>query len=110
MINSIIKILLTIIMVLIFTTSAFSANYYVRSGATGNGSGSDWINAYTSLPSTLSRGTDSTGSIYYIGAGKYEGYHFSKTTAPVDRTKVITIKKATVADHGTDTGWSAAYA
>jgi hypothetical protein len=76
--------------------------FHVRSGATGNGSGSDWNNAYTSLPSTLQR-----GATYYVAAGNYPGYKFRD---PNDGTKWITIKKATVAEHGSSVGWNNTYA
>jgi hypothetical protein len=74
---------------------------YVRAGATGTGSGDDWTNAYTELPASLTR--DYT---YYIADGSYSGYTFDDT---VDGTKLITVKKAIVADHGTATGWSDTY-
>lgn len=75
--------------------------YYVRAGATGAKNGTDWNNAYTSLPSTLVR-----GATYYIADGTYPGYKFDD---PVDGTKLITIKKATASDHGTETGWNSSY-
>lgn len=75
--------------------------YYVRAGATGTGNGSDWNNAYTSLPSTLVR-----GATYYIADGSYSPYTFDDA---VSGSSVITIKKATASNHGTETGWSSAY-
>jgi hypothetical protein len=99
---------LIIFMLFICSANAIAANVYIYSGATGNGSGADWTNAYTQLPPVLDRGA--SGTTYYIAAGQYEGYEFTATNAPVDGTKVISIKKATVADHGTNTGWNDAYA
>jgi len=81
--------------------SAEAANHCVRSTATGNGSGSDWTNAYTAIPATLVR-----GDTYYIADGSYGSYLFNTA---VSGTLTITIKKATVADHGTATGWSDSY-
>lgn len=81
--------------------STMAANYYVRSGASGAKNGSDWTNAYTSLPSTLVR-----GDTYYIAGGSYSGRTFN---TPASGTSVITIKGATIADHGTNTGWSDTY-
>jgi hypothetical protein len=86
----------------LLANSAFAANHFVRAGATGNGSGNDWANAYSSLPATLAR-----GDTYYIAAGNYPAYTFDD---PLSGTAVITVKKATASDHGTDTGWQAAYA
>jgi hypothetical protein len=78
-----------------------AASVYIRAGATGDNSGSDWVNAYTSLPDTLTRGDS-----YYVSDGTYGGYNFN---TPNYGLSVVTIKKATVADHGTDTGWSDSY-
>lgn len=75
--------------------------YYVRAGATGTGTGADWTNAYTTLPSVLER-----DSIYYIADGTYGAYTFDDAE---DGTKYIYIKKATTLNHGTETGWSSSY-
>jgi hypothetical protein len=94
------KIALPLAVVLAPSVS-LAANHYVRSGASGNGSGSDWTNAYSSLPSSLVR-----GDTYYVAAGSYPGKTFSD---PVSGTTPIAIKKATASDHGTDTGWQSSY-
>lgn len=75
--------------------------HYVRQGASGTGSGNDWTNAYTSLPSSLTR-----DHVYYIADGSYSGYTFDDAN---DGTKIVYIVKATESDHGTDTGWDSAY-
>jgi len=81
--------------------SALSQNvYYVRAGAPG-GNGSDWNNAYASLPATLQR-----GATYYVSGGSYPSYTFNTAQSG---TTVITVKKATVSDHGSDTGWDSSY-
>lgn len=85
----------------LFALDAHAANRYVRAGATGAQDGSDWNNAYAALPSTLVR-----GDTYFIADGSYTGRTFGTA---VSGTTPITIKKATVADHGTSTGWSDAY-
>ena len=81
--------------------SCLAANHYVRAGATGSGSGNDWSNAYQKLPSTLVR-----GDTYYIADGSYGSYTFK---TPKDGAKMISIKKATVSDHGTGVGWGNQY-
>ncbi|MGI9304993.1 MAG: Ig-like domain-containing protein [Gammaproteobacteria bacterium] len=78
---------------------AMAANHYVRAGATGDGS--DWAYAYNDLPSSLVR-----GDVYYIADGSYKGHRFADSDPQL---QLITIKKATSTDHGTDTGWSTAY-
>jgi hypothetical protein len=74
---------------------------YVRAGATGNGTGVDWNNAYGALPTTLVR-----GAVYFIADGSYPGYTFNTATSG---TTLITVKKAIESDHGTSAGWSSAY-
>lgn len=78
-----------------------AANVYVRPGATGANNGTDWTNAYTKLPTTLTR-----GNTYYLANGTYGSYVFS---TPNSGSTPITIKKAVEADHGTATGWSSTY-
>jgi len=80
---------------------ASAANQYVRVGATGLNNGSDWNNAYTTLPASLRR-----GDVYYVAGGAYGTYVFDDA---VSGTTPITIKKATGSDHGTDAGWQSAY-
>lgn len=92
--------LLTLV-ILFAAQSAIAKNNYVRAGATGANNGSDWTNAYASLPATLVR-----GDTYYIADGSYAGRTFS---TPVSGTTPIIVKKATLADHGIATGWSDTY-
>jgi hypothetical protein len=75
--------------------------FYVRAGATGAGNGSDWQNAYPTLPATLVR-----GATYYIADGTYPSYTFRTPNAG---TSLITLRKATGADHGTDIGWNSTF-
>lgn len=78
-----------------FAPVCWAANVYVRAG--GGGNGSDWANAAPRLPATLVR-----GNTYYVACGTYPSYRFE---TPVSGTILITVKRATVADHGTDVGW-----
>ncbi|MGZ3797636.1 MAG: hypothetical protein ACXVB1_14790 [Pseudobdellovibrionaceae bacterium] len=78
-----------------------AANHYVKAGATGLGNGIDWTNAYIALPANLVR-----GDTYYISSGNYPSHTFED---PLSGSAIITIKKATSSDHGTETGWQAAY-
>jgi hypothetical protein len=83
------------------TASAQAATYYVRSGATGSRSGTDWSNAYTQLPSQLER-----GSLYYVADGTYGSHNFNDGQSGNSR---ITVQKATVQSHGINTGWADSY-
>lgn len=80
---------------------AAGATNYVRSGAAGANSGKDWANAYKDLPASLVR-----GDTYYVADGTYGSHKFNDERSG---TSVILIKKATVADHGTATGWQDEY-
>ena len=70
---------------------------HVMSGATGDGSGSDWDNALHQLPASLLR-----GYTYYIANGNYPAYVFDDAT---NANELITIRKATSDEHGVETGW-----
>jgi len=74
---------------------------YVRADATGSGTGDDWNNAYTDLPSELTRGTT-----YYVASGIYGPKIFNDAE---DGTTEIIIKKATVAEHGPASDWLTDY-
>jgi hypothetical protein len=87
----------------IATPSAYgqTTSRYVRAGATGGNDGSDWNNAYKELGQIV---YSSQGTIY-VAAGTY-----LTALPPLDNTtNNVTIKRATTTDHGTDTGWQAAY-
>lgn len=81
--------------------SVQSSVYYVRAGATGANTGADWTNAFSALPATLSR-----GATYYVADGSYSSYTFDDAASA---DALITIRKATAADHGTSAGWQAAF-
>ena len=46
------------------------------------------------------------GATYYLATGAYGSYTFDDSTSG---TQLITVRKATAADHGTSTGWQTAY-
>ncbi len=75
-------------------------NVYIRSG--GTGAGTSWSDARGSLP-TLARNTT-----YWLGGGLSLG-NISFTTANSGTSPVV-LRKATITDHGTETGWNNAYA
>lgn len=77
------------------------ATKYILSG--GEGDGSAWNNALAALPVPLVRGDN-----YYIGGGTYDAYSTGYDGLP-SGTTTITIKKATIADHGDSIGWQDSY-
>lgn len=82
------------------------ATRYVRAGASGAADGTDWDDAYTSL--SAAETAAGRGDLIYVAGGTYSSSAVTFNTA-VSGTTTIEFRKATVADHGTDTGWSAAY-
>jgi len=78
-----------------------AANHYIRDGASGADTGSNWTDAWNELPASLTR-----GDTYYIADGSYTGYTFDDEESG---STYITIKKATAEDHGDPCGWNSSY-
>jgi hypothetical protein len=93
-----------LVIFLFVISSAQAANHYIRAGATGTGTGADWANAWPSFSSV----TKVRGDTYYVASGAYSE-SVSWTPAASGSTWSY-VKKATVADHGTSTGWNDSYA
>ena len=94
------KTLLTICFILLIPCLSFPATHYIRSGATGSGSGEDWTNAYTDWPTFI------RGDTYYLAGGTYGGDTWNVAN---DGSLKITIKKAYASDHGAAGDWDASY-
>jgi hypothetical protein len=78
------------------------ADKFVRKSATGTGSGADWTNAYTDFSSVSYTGL--AGFTLWVAAGSYT------TNLPyMNNIDNVTIKRATVAEHGSASGWSDSY-
>lgn len=89
-------------LLLLAALPAGAANVCVRAGAAGAGTGLNWTDALTDLPASPTR-----GNTYYVAAGNYSQDYM--LTANSGTTRIV-IRKATVADHGTATGWLDSYA
>lgn len=100
-------IVFTALIVFVFTpASMLAANHYIRAGATGNGSGSDWTNACPGFVGSCSGSSMVRGDTYYVASGSYGSETFN---TPTDGSKLIIVKKATASDYGTATGWNSSY-
>jgi hypothetical protein len=86
------------------TVTAEAANHYVRAGASGNGS--DWANACADFTGSCAAASLVRGDTYYVADGTYASRTFN---TPASSNLGITIKKATVSNHGTETGWDSTY-
>ena len=92
---------------LFLTFPVIAATHYVRPGASGNGSGSDWTNACTDFAGSCAVSSMVRGDVYYVAAGRMSAKTWNRTASGATP---IVIQSATVADHGTPTGWSDSYA
>src|SRR3989338_753419 len=54
-----------------------AANHYVRSGATGSGSGSDWANACADFTGSCAVASLVRGEVYYVATGTYGSRTFN---------------------------------
>jgi hypothetical protein len=101
---------LPILFLLLSVTLSHGATNYVRAGATaGTKGGTNWANAFTNIPISLTR-----GDTYYVAEGNYGyvgygGYSYGAYEFNDSGTSIITLRKATAADHGTESGWDNAY-
>src|SRR3989344_8055785 len=95
------KFVALFIAMLIFAGTGFADLYVTEQGA-GARNGLDWANAYQGLPATLQR-----GQTYYIADGSYTGYY--EFDDEPSGTTLITVKKATSDNHGTNIGWDPAF-
>lgn len=80
--------------------AGWAASFAIRAGAGGANDGSDWDNAFTSVP-TMNR-----GDVYYIAGGYYPFWEFS---VDEDGTNLCSLIKATTAEHGPAGGWNDSY-
>ena len=84
----------TLALWLLATSFSLAANKYVAPGGSGNGS--SWSSAGS--PSIIDNAA--AGDVIYMAGGSYGN-------GIAIRPSSVTIKRATAADHGSDTGWSA---
>lgn len=88
----------TVLAILCFCSLALGTNHYICSTASGSHNGTEWTDAWT----TLSQATWTRGDLYYFGCSN----SFTSPTLSTSGTSTIEWRSATIADHGTATGWS----
>jgi hypothetical protein len=96
-------ILCVVALSLALSGAAHAADLYVLDGASGTCT-TNWSNACDQVTTALAAA--SRGDTIYVAEGTYTGFSMSEA---VSSTTTISIKKATVADHGSATGWLDAY-
>src|SRR5688500_15956381 len=88
---------------LMVAASAQAADHYIRQGATGNGSGNDWANACPGFTGACAVSSMVRGDIYWVADGSYGNLTLDRGASG---SLAITVKKATPAVHGANTGWA----
>jgi hypothetical protein len=114
------KKLIIAMMLFLLPAISFSGTYRIRppGACPNNGDGTTWncaasadaAGAMVGAITSWDRGT--TGSTYYLAGGEWDfgSTAWTLSAAGGSSTKIITLKNATVADNGSDTGWQASYA
>ena len=85
---------------------ASAADWYVRSGAIGNGL--NWVDAWGDV-TNITWSSIQPGDTIWIAGGRYGVLNIGQSGRADTRAERVFIKRATVASHGSDTGWSNAY-
>jgi hypothetical protein len=83
-----------------------SGNWYVRTGASGNGT--SWANAWSNVTNIVWSSIQ-PGDTIWIAGGSYGSLSVGKSGNADTNTGRIFIKRATSSSHGSDAGWSAGY-
>jgi hypothetical protein len=102
------KIMLILLLLILIATPAFSANYYVRKGATGLNNGSNWTNAWNEM-NQISWGSISPGDSIWIAGGNYTT-RLAPTTSGTSGNRIsIRRARADATECTGATGWSPSY-
>lgn len=97
------KLFAAIVFLFVLPGVSHAADRYVLDGGTSSTclSWSDACDQVSTAESLIAR-----GETIWVGDGSYNSVTFN---VPASSTTTIAIKKATVSDHGTETGWDNAY-
>jgi hypothetical protein len=98
------KYLILVMFLLAFPGAALAANHYVWCGATGTASGENFTNAYTDLPSRLTR-----GDTYYAAGSNSCSYGAHTFNDAESGTSVIYILHATASANSGVAGWQSSF-
>jgi len=105
------KIILFCLIFLLISSPLFAADYYIRSGESGDGS--SWSSPAGNLPTSLVRGTN-----YWMAEGAYGSLTFNSTKVPASNATYIYIRRAVSSTictslgltasecHGPSSGWN----
>jgi hypothetical protein len=111
--TAILRISLVVICLLI-SMPVYAADYYLRDcdgdSSCGTGAGTSWANPFDTSAAAetaiQTAGRSASGDTLWVADGAYGATTWN---VPTNGNGRITIKKATIASHGTETGWDNAY-
>jgi hypothetical protein len=98
------KFSLLLLFLLALPGVSLAANHYVWCGASGGNTGADFTNAYTDLPSSLTR-----GDTYYVAGSSSCSYGAHKFNDALSGTSVISILHATASANSGVAGWQSSF-
>ena len=97
------------VLILLPSSDAFAATWYINKEAKGANNGTSWTDAWNEM-SRVNSSSTSPGDTVYIAGGTYTTPLSISKSGNADTSQGrIVYKRATVAEHGSDTGWSDAY-
>ena len=110
------RIAIWMVLFMLVGARAWATDWYFSTAATGANNGSNWTNAFSTWPSaSWFTNTAARGDTFWVGDTDGAAVQSPTDNAnfvinmPLSGTLTFTIKKATAAAHGTETGWSSAY-
>jgi hypothetical protein len=103
-----------VVICLLISMPVYAADYYLRDcdgdASCGTGAGTSWANPFDTSAAAetaiQTAGRSATGDTLWVADGAYGATTWN---VPTNGNGRITIKKATIASHGTETGWDNAY-
>lgn len=98
-----------IVAVLMLCSPLWAANHYMTKSGAGSKTGADWANAWADCGTgagQMNPNSQTRGDVYYVGQDGTGVISTCVLHTTESSTTTITVKAATVSDHGTATGWS----
>jgi hypothetical protein len=93
-------------LLVLISTDAVAADWYVRSGTGGNGT--SWSSAWSDVTS-IGWSSVQPGDTIWVSGGRYGSLNVGKSGNADTAAGRISVKRATAVAHGSDSGWSANY-
>src|SRR3989304_5319930 len=96
-----------LITVLFLASPAWATDWHVNTSSSGSNNGTSWSNAWSF--SSISWGSVTAGDTVYFAGGTHTSGSVLSVGSSGTLGNPITIKRATIAEHGSATGWIDSY-